>query len=100
VPPHSDQWALLVAGSEPDEAVRAELTDSAGRVLGAADNIIRPTVLRGHPVEDGIIRLRFSRPSVGRFEDYRLTLPGCAPWLDPAPSAGGDGQAAPRADSN
>ncbi len=100
VPPHSDQWALLVAGSEPDEAVRAELTDSAGRVLGAADNIIRPTVLRGHPVEDGIIRLRFSRPSVGRFEDYRLTLSGCAPWLDPAPSAGGDGQAAPRADSN
>ncbi len=91
VPPHSDQWAIVVMGSEPDEAVRAELTDRAGRVLGAADNIIRPVVLRGRPVEDGIVQLRCSRPSVGRLEDYSVTLSGCAPWLDPAPLSGGSG---------
>jgi len=86
VPPRSDQWALSVAASPPGEGVRVELSDTAGRVIATADDVVERVILHGQPVEDGVVRLRFSRPATKILEDYSILLFGCAPWLDPIPA--------------
>ncbi|MCX7819684.1 MAG: hypothetical protein N2652_10860 [Kiritimatiellae bacterium] len=84
VPAGPARWAVLVRGSGT-EGVRAELADPEGQVIASEDNVVKPTVLWGRPVQAGRARLRLLRPSSVRLEDYSIELYGCMPWIDPVP---------------